>query len=124
MESKSWDQEPFAAHEGAPTLARGFGTDRLAGDLEAESVWQGLTVARPDGSAQFVGLHRVVGRLAGRRGSFVLQSNGTVTPGGVSGSWTVVPGTATGDLRGLRGEGGFAPIDGQKYSFTLRYDFD
>lgn len=38
-------------------------------------------VYREDGSASFVGLKRVVGRVGGRSGSFVLQHSGTFEGG-------------------------------------------
>jgi hypothetical protein len=36
----------------------------------------------------------------------------------------VVPGSGTEDLRGLRGEGGFASAHAQHYPITLDYDFE
>ena len=38
--------------------------------------------------------------------------------------WSVVPGSGTGDLRGLRGEGGFASAHADEYAITLDYDFE
>ena len=122
IESKSWDEEPFAGREGAPRLARASGTDRYQGDLEGEAIWQGLTVSHADGSSSFVSLQRVVGRLGGRQGSFVLQGIGTADGAGAKGTWSVVPGSGTDELRGLRGRGGFSPGQGQQFSFTLEYD--
>ena len=55
--------------------------------------------------ATFVGLERVVGQLAGKTGSFVLQRTGVFEGGQAKESYSVVAGSATGELSGLRGEG-------------------
>ncbi|HUL71923.1 MAG TPA: DUF3224 domain-containing protein [Vicinamibacterales bacterium] len=38
-------------------------------------------------------------------------------------SYTVVPGTSTGELHGLRGEGRTAVGHGMEHPFTLEYEF-
>jgi len=42
----------------------------------------------------------------------------------VSGTWFVVPGSGTGELRGLRGEGGFKAELGQRADITPDYWFE
>ena len=77
-----------------------------------------------DDSASFTGLQRVVGRIGDRSGSFVLRTNGTFENGTAKESWSVVPGSGTGDLRGLRGEGALASVDQEQASVTLDYHFE
>ena len=72
-------------------------------------------------SAGFAGLQRVDGRVGGRSGSFVLQVSGTFADIVAKGTWSVVPSPSTGDLRRLRGEGGFAAPHGSA-AITLDYD--
>jgi len=43
------------------------------------------------------------------QGSFVLQDHGTLAGITVRGEWFVVPGSGTGELTDLRGEGGLTP---------------
>ncbi len=57
-------------------------------------------------------------------GSFVLQVSGTFEGGMSKATWFVVPGSGTGELRGLRGEGGFPPHHGRTVPITLDYDFE
>ena len=45
------------------------------------------------------------GQLAGKTGSFVLQRTGVFEGGQAKESYSVVAGSATGELSGLRGEG-------------------
>jgi len=56
-----------------------------------------------------VSMQRFTGKLGGRNGTFVLQGKETVQRGKIKATWFVVPGSGTGDLSGLRGEGGFEP---------------
>jgi hypothetical protein len=80
---------------------------------------------REEGSASYVSSERVVGRLGGREGSFVLQGSGTFEGGTARVRYSVVPGSGTGDLANLRGEGGIESVHGAEYSTaTLNYDFD
>jgi hypothetical protein len=83
-----------------------------------------LQVLRPDGSASFCALERVTSTLGGRSGTFVLQDTGELAPDGrVSGSWFVVPGSGSGALTGLRGEGGFEATLGEHAEAHLDYWF-
>lgn len=108
----SWDEQTYEELPGGGKLTRasvGFG---LKGDLEAEADWQALMCYRQDGNAEFTGLQRMTGRLAGREGSFVLRADGTYGDGKAVSRWEVIPGTATGDLRGLSGTGESVSTEG------------
>ena len=65
----------------------------------------------------------MTGTLAGRAGTFLLQDAGTVDGSIVSGNWFVVPGSGTGQLTGLRGEGGFRANLGAGAQVHLDYWF-
>ena len=71
-----------------------------------------------------VSMQRFRGKLAGRQGTFVLQGDETVENGNIKAKWFVVPGSATGDLSGLRGEGGFVGSFGKGSKGTLEYWFE
>jgi hypothetical protein len=64
------------------------------------------------------------GKLGGRQGTFVLQGQEVVENGKIKATWFVVPGSGTGDLSGLRGEGGFAGDFGKGSDGTLDYWFE
>ena len=119
---KAWDEQPYGEGLGLPKLTRATVTKTFTGDLEGEGQVEYLMVYRGDGSATFVGLERVVGRLAGRTGSFVLQRTGVFEGGQAKEAYTVVPGSATGDLQGLRGDGSSAVGHGAEHPFTLNYE--
>ena len=89
---------------GGASVGRMFIDKRFAGDLEATSKGQMLAVRTPtEGSAGYVAMELVTGRLGGREGTFVLQHGGTMTRGAQQLSITVVPDSGTGELEGLSG---------------------
>ena len=64
----------------------------------------------------------MTGRIGGKAGTFVLQRIGAFEGGVAKESYSVVPGSATGDLRGLRGDGSTAVGHGMEHPFTLSYE--
>jgi hypothetical protein len=54
----------------------------------------------------------------------VLQGSEIVENGKIKATWFVVPGSGTGDLSGLRGEGGFEGHFGKGSDGTLDYWFE
>lgn len=94
---------------------------RFGGDLEAEGRGQMLAFrAGVAGSAGYVALERVEGRLAGREGSFVLQHSGTMERGAQRLSITVVPDSGAGGLEGLAGR---MEIDVAEGRHTYVFDY-
>jgi len=108
----------------SPALVEVRVRETFAGDIAGEGHARFLQTLAADGSASFVGVERVTATLARRSGSFVLQDEGTVQGGVVQGRWFVVPGSGTGELGGLRGEGGFEAALGQNARSWLDWWFE
>ena len=119
---KSWDEKPYGEGPGLPKLTRASVMKAYTGDIAGEGHVEYLMMYRSDGSASFVGLERVEGRMAGQTGSFVLQRTGVFEGGQATESYSVVPGSATGGLHGLAGEGRSAVGHGMEHPFTLDYE--
>jgi len=119
---KSWDEKPYSEGETLPKLTRASVTKTYTGDIDAEGHVEYLMMYRSDGSATFVGLERITGRIAGRKGSFVLQRTGEFEDGQAKESYSVIPGSATGDLQGLAGEGTSAVGHGMEHPFAFDYE--
>jgi len=119
---KNWDEKPYDEGGDLPKLTRAAVTKTFTGDIDGEGKVEYLMMYRGDGSATFVGLERVVGRLSGKSGSFVLQRTGVFEGGIATESYSVVPGSGTGELRGLRGQGTTAIGHANEYSLTLEYE--
>jgi Protein of unknown function (DUF3224) len=124
VEVKTYEPQLYEEVEDGPNLVEIHVSETFSGDIEGEGVARFLQAVRKDGSASFVGIERVTGSVDGRTGSFLLQDAGTLEGNTVRGEWFVVPGSGTGDLSGLRGEGGFTAELGQHASITLDYWFE
>jgi hypothetical protein len=121
---ESWNERTYAEVDSGRKLTQASATQAFSGDIEGEGAVEWLMCYRPDETADFVGLQRVTGQVGDRSGSFVLQTAGVFDGKEAKGDWSVVPGSATEELDGLRGKGEFnAPLGGQP-SVTLDYDFE
>lgn len=118
----SWDEKPWSESPALPKLTRASVAKVLTGDIEGEGHVEYLMMYLSDGSAMFVGLERVVARIGGKSGTFVLQRQGVFKNGKAKESYTVVRGSATGELVGLVGEGRTAVGHGMEHPFTLDYE--
>ncbi|MFN0133359.1 MAG: DUF3224 domain-containing protein [Phycisphaerales bacterium] len=109
---------------GDPAVGRMSLDKQFHGELEAVSKGQMLGVRTAvKGSAGYVAMERVVGTLAGRTGSFVLQHSSTMTKGVPQQSITVVPDSGTDQLAGLAGSMTIDNADG-KHAYNFEYWFD
>lgn len=94
------------------------------GDLTAHSKGQMLTaMTAVEGSAGYVAVERVSGKLHGRDGTFVLQHSGTMARGVQQQTVSVVPDSGTGELEGLSGEMKITISEG-KHFYELKYTLD
>jgi len=120
---RSSEVEPYD-QTASPALVEVRLIETFAGDIEGESPVRALQVLRDDKSACIVSMQRFRGRLGGRHGTFVLQGSEIVENGKIKATWSVVPGSGTGGLSGLRGEGGFEGEFGRGSDGTLDYWFE
>jgi hypothetical protein len=89
------------------------------GDLEGTARGQMLSASTSiKGSAGYVAIDCVEGKLHGRRGGFMLQHSGSMNRGMPSLSIMVVPDSGTGELAGLTGTLSINIVGGRHF-----YDF-
>jgi hypothetical protein len=117
----TWEAQPYDEHDGI-TLSRTRVTKTFSGEIQGQSTAELLMVQAQEGSAAYVGMERIEAHVHGRSGSFVLHHSATAARGAQSASWTVVPDSGTGDLRGVRGEARIDNTPDGGHTFTLDYD--
>ena len=101
---------------GDPTVSRMSIDKQFHGDLEGTSTGQMLAAGTEiPGSAGYVAIERVRGRLGVRSGTFALQHSGTMTRGAAQLTITVVPDSGTGQLVGLWGKMKINIVEGKHY---------
>jgi len=110
----SWEEDTFqdlASQEEKLTKARmGF---QLSGDLAGDLVSDTLMYYREDGTAEYTGLQRFTGQIAGRSGTCVMIADGGYNGGEARSTWRIIPGSGSGDLAGLEGSGTSVAAAGQ-----------
>ena len=122
---EGWDESAYSEQEDGRKLTQASVKQSFTGDIEGEGSVEWLMCYRPDQTAEFVGLQRIDGRLGGRSGSFVLlQTDGSFDGTEAKGQLSVVPGSGTGELSGLRGQGQFSAPRASEASMTLDCDFE
>jgi Protein of unknown function (DUF3224) len=122
---EEWDEKPYAEMEDGRKLVQASVRQAFSGEIEGQSEVQWLMCYRPDLTADFVGLERIVGRIGDRSGSFAaLHSAGSFDGTVARAKLSVVPGSGTGELEGLRGAGEFTAPHGGEPSLTLDYELD
>jgi hypothetical protein len=119
---QSSEAKPYEAT--SPQLVEIHISEKFSGDIDGESSVRALQVQRDDKSASMVSMQRFTGKLGRRHGTFVLQGKETVENGEIKATWFVVPGSGTGNLSGLRGEGGFDGGFGKGSDGWLDYWFE
>lgn len=120
----AWEEDTYTELDSGGKLTKARVRFGFSGDLEAEGEWDALMCYRDDGTASFTGYQQTTGALDGRSGSFVMRGDGTFDGGVATTTWQVVDGSASGELRGLRGTGTAAASIGPSGTFTLEYELD
>ena len=111
-------------HPLAPAPAEGIGrfsiNKTIHGDLEATTKGEMFTGGDPKvGAAGYVAIELVTGALNGKHGSFALQHFATMDGNGPSMQVIAVPGSGTGELKGIEGAFTIRVENGQHF-----YEFE
>ena len=109
---------------GGLRVTHATGTQRFSGGIVGDGTIDWLMCYLPTRSARYVGLQRITGTIDGRRGSVVLEAVGGHDGTGSESTLTIIEGTGTGELEGIRGTGGFEAKGGKTVSYRLDYELD
>jgi hypothetical protein len=117
-----WDEQTFSDVDGQLKMTHATVGKSFQGDLEGEGTLQYLMFYGPGEQTRVIGLERIQGTLGGRRGSFVLEHIGGDDGNEARGTVTVLAGSGTGELSGLRGSGEAVANRAGEMSMVLDYD--
>ena len=120
---RQWDEKPYDEADGAPKLTRASVLYGFEGEVSGEGRLEYLMAYLPDASALFVGFQRFMGRVGSREGTFIFQHSGRFANGVATDTWTVMPGSGTGGLAGIRGQVEFSASHQDRYEIIFEYDF-
>jgi hypothetical protein len=119
-----WDEKTYQEIEGSAKLSNAKVTQSYSGTIEGTSTIEYLMSYTVLGTATFVGLERVSGTVDGMTGTFVLQHAGGFSEGKARSSWSIIPGSGTGDLANLRGSGNYVAGHGEPAQVSFTYAFE
>jgi hypothetical protein len=123
----SWDEKPYAEFEDKRKLTQAITTQNYAGGLVGEGR-SNMVMCYGDSAdvpVYYTGLEHFTGSLDGRSGTFVMQAKGVFADGIAASTWFVVPGSGTGELAGLSGEGETRAVHGESaIPVTFEYHFE
>lgn len=121
-----WDGGPYDEPDEGPHLSRVTVRKAFTGDLEGESVGEGLFCGMndPAAGAGYLVMDRFTGTVDGRAGGFVFQHTGLAgAEADPRAGGHVVPGSGTGGLRGLVGTVELRQEAGGAKELLLDYHF-
>jgi hypothetical protein len=122
FEVTAWSEDPASGLEGTAKVTVATIGQRFTGGIDAETIADLVMTYRTDGTADFAGYQRVQGSIGGKAGTFVLRGLGDFDGEVARTRLEVVPGSATGDLAGLRGSGQAVAPRGSTGTFSLDYE--
>ena len=119
----SFDEDPPHREEDGLRHTRARIEKTFHGDIEGHGSVEMLAARSADG-AGYVALEHITGTVHGRAGGFSLLHIGTMAGADTWGRWPVVPGSGTGALRTIRGDGRIDIDAAGHHTFTLDYELD
>ncbi|MDQ2950760.1 MAG: DUF3224 domain-containing protein [Chloroflexota bacterium] len=122
FEIADWDEKTYLELDGGGKLTEAKVTQKFTGDLVGEGSVIWLMAYTSKETARFVGIQRIAATLAGKKGSFLVETVGDFDGKVAEGDWTVIPESGTGDLAGISGEGSFGAPHGSRAEYELDYE--
>lgn len=120
---QSWNEETLQEWGKGASMRQAKVRQAYHGHLRGESDLVYLMTYTEEGRAQFVGTELFKGTVGEREGRMSLHHEGTFEKGVARSRCRVVPGSGTGELEGIAGEGRFE-AEGNKVAFRFSYEWD
>jgi len=119
---ENWDENENDKWEGGK-LTRTIARKNFSGEIEGTAELEAIMLRMADeqeGVMSYVGVERVNCTMDGRSGSFILIHNAEAIGRDTNSHWKILPGSGTGDFKGIHGTGDITP----DHEFTLNYELD
>lgn len=102
---EGWDEAAVHEEEGQLKMARAEVKKSYKGGFEGKGILEYIMIYLEETKASYTGIERMVGRMGGKEGSFVVRDTGIYDKGKAIGSFEVIEGTGQGDFVGISGHG-------------------
>ena len=124
FEIKDWDEKTYQQLDGGGKLTQAKVTQIFTGDIQGEGSVIWLMAYTDANTATFVGIQRIVGSIAGKKGSFLIETHGTFDGKTAQGDWALIENSGTDDLAGISGEGTFGAPHGSTAEYQIDYELE
>ena len=101
----SWDEKTLRQVTPDRKITLASVENEIEGDVIGECHQELVMYYRPDGTASVLGLLHISGSVAGRTGSFAVESLGGYDGTVATGELRIIPGSGSGELSQIRGTG-------------------
>ncbi|GJM03975.1 MAG: hypothetical protein DHS20C08_24760 [Rhodomicrobium sp.] len=118
----AWDEKPYDGSTDEIKLTQALVSKTYSGDITGVGSVIYIMKQQADGTASFIGLQQINGAIGDRAGSFAIEQNGFFDGKAARGTCVVKPGTGTGALSTLSGEGEFVAPIGQQGTLNLNFN--
>jgi hypothetical protein len=115
------NEDPYEELEGGLRLTHASGSQIFNGDISGQGAVHWLMLYRADKTAHLVGLQRITATIGGRTGSFVASAEGDHDGTGSAITFSIIPGSGTGQLKGIAGSGSLIAKGGPEGTYELDY---
>lgn len=97
----------------------------VSGVVSGEGIVRYAMFYVDDARGQFLGLQTITGTIDGHSGSFTVREEGSWTGASISGTFTVLEKSGTGELTGLTGAGeySYTASEDPNCSYSFEYQF-
>ncbi len=120
----SWDENPVSEFGDGSKITRATVVLTDGADGLESGRFESVMYYRSDGTSSYVNIMHLTATLDGRTGSFVLSGEGTFDGTTASGTSTIVAGSGTGGLTGIRGAINSASTHADYPFMPLVLDYD
>ena len=117
-------EDPLDERDDGIRLTHASGSQTFSGGISGDGDVDWLMFYRADKTAHFVGLQRISGSVEGRTGSFVASAEGDHDGRGSVVSFSIIPGSGTGELSGIVGDGRLVAEGGPNGTYELDYTLE
>lgn len=119
-QNNTWEQNEYDAPTNGPKLSRVDVKRTFNGEMQGTGEAVLLMCQSTEGNAGYIANEKVICKIAGKSGSFVLQHGATMGSEAHEPFGYIVPGSGTGDFKGMSGSCVWKHDDTQS-SFELTY---
>jgi hypothetical protein len=124
FEIAEWKEDAYAEWPNGGKLTEARVRQRFSGDIAGEGSVIWIMCYTEPNTARFVGMQRVAATIGGREGAFVMDTDGRFDGTIARGDWSIIPGSGTGALAGISGEGTFVATHGSNADYRIEYELE